>query len=195
MTTVFWGADDLKRKLPHLAKKRIVSRQDSASLLTCVATLAKYKELGYELLPHLLYSPNWVPGDNFWFRYMKKCLDRKRSAFRNEIICQTFVYFWEFRNKTFFGEKSMYHLKSTILLTHPRIIINVGKPLRFKNTVWLAKGPEAQIWRCRVFFGNVKSNIYQYIISKLVLILKTRVKWSVRYPIRFVLSAVVPSGW
>ncbi|KAG5347133.1 SETMR methyltransferase, partial [Acromyrmex charruanus] len=48
----------LKKKRPHLAKKKVLFHQDNARVHTCSAPMAKFNEFRYELLPHPAYSPD-----------------------------------------------------------------------------------------------------------------------------------------
>ncbi|XP_033213976.1 uncharacterized protein LOC117171040 [Belonocnema kinseyi] len=63
---------DLKKKRPHLSKKKVLFHQDNARLHTRVVAMAKIHKLGYELLPHLAYSPDLAPCDYFLFPNQKK---------------------------------------------------------------------------------------------------------------------------
>ncbi|XP_011251320.1 histone-lysine N-methyltransferase SETMAR-like [Camponotus floridanus] len=80
--------DVLKEKRPHLAKKKVLFHQDNARAHTCVIAMAKFHELGYELLPHPPYSP-----DYFLFPNLKKWLGGKRFGSNDEVIAQTNAYF------------------------------------------------------------------------------------------------------
>ena len=42
----------LKKKRPHLAKKKVLFHQDNARIYICPALMAKFNEFRYELLPH-----------------------------------------------------------------------------------------------------------------------------------------------
>ncbi|QQP31674.1 Putative mariner transposase [Caligus rogercresseyi] len=87
--------DDLKKKRPHLAKKKVLFHQDNARVNTCVVSMAKFYELRFELLPH--------PPDYFLFPNLKKWLAGKRFYSNNEIISQTNTYF-EDLEKSYFLE-------------------------------------------------------------------------------------------
>jgi len=62
----------LKKKHPHLAKKKVLFHQDNAWVHTCPALIAKFNEFRYELLPHPAYSPDLAPCDYFLFPNLKK---------------------------------------------------------------------------------------------------------------------------
>ncbi|KAG5323056.1 SETMR methyltransferase, partial [Acromyrmex heyeri] len=51
----------LKKKRPHLAKKKVLFHQDNAGVHTCPAPMTKFNEFCYELLPHPAYSPDLIP--------------------------------------------------------------------------------------------------------------------------------------
>jgi hypothetical protein len=49
--------DEIKKKRPHLKKKKVLLHQDNAPVHKSVKKTAKLHELGYDLLPHLPYHP------------------------------------------------------------------------------------------------------------------------------------------
>ncbi|KAG5329647.1 SETMR methyltransferase, partial [Acromyrmex charruanus] len=51
----------LKKKRPHLAKKKVLFHQDNVWVHTCLAPMAKFNEFHYELLSHPAYSPDLAP--------------------------------------------------------------------------------------------------------------------------------------
>jgi [histone H3]-lysine36 N-dimethyltransferase SETMAR len=53
--------DEIKKKRPHLKKKKVLFYQNNALCHKSIKTAAKLHELGYELLPHLPYSPDLAP--------------------------------------------------------------------------------------------------------------------------------------
>jgi hypothetical protein len=59
---------EFQKKPPHLAKKKVLFYHDNALAHISAATMAKLVELLYELLPHLLYSPDLAPCDFFCFQ-------------------------------------------------------------------------------------------------------------------------------
>ena len=95
--------EELKKKRPHLAKKKVLFHQDNARVHTCAVSMAKIHELGYELLPHPPYSPDLAPSDYFLFPNLKKWLGGKRFESNNEVISQTNAYFDDL-NKSYFSE-------------------------------------------------------------------------------------------
>jgi len=48
----------LKKKHPHLAKKKVFFQQDNARIYTCPALMAKFNEFRFELLLYPAYSPD-----------------------------------------------------------------------------------------------------------------------------------------
>ena len=77
--------EDLKKKRPHLAKKKVIFYQDNARVHMCVVSMAKFHELRYELLPHPPYSPDLAPSDYFLLPNLKKWLRGKRFYSNDEI--------------------------------------------------------------------------------------------------------------
>jgi [histone H3]-lysine36 N-dimethyltransferase SETMAR len=62
--------DEIKKKRPHLKKKKV--HQENAPVHISLKTTAKLHELGYELLPHLPYSPDRALSAFFLFADLKK---------------------------------------------------------------------------------------------------------------------------
>jgi hypothetical protein len=56
-------------------------------------------ELGYELLPHLPYSPDLAPSDFFLFANLKRMLDGKILSTNEEEIAENDAYFEAIRNR------------------------------------------------------------------------------------------------
>ena len=63
--------------------------------------MAKLSELGYELLPHLPYSPDLAPSDYSLFADLKKMLHGKRFGSNEKVIAETEAYF-EAKDKLFY---------------------------------------------------------------------------------------------
>ncbi|KAG5313929.1 SETMR methyltransferase, partial [Acromyrmex insinuator] len=72
----------LKKKRPHLAKKKVFFHQDNARVHTCLVPMAKFNEFRYELFPHPAYSPDLAPCDYFLFPNLKKWKEIQRAAHR-----------------------------------------------------------------------------------------------------------------
>ncbi|KAG5331669.1 SETMR methyltransferase, partial [Acromyrmex heyeri] len=83
----------LKKKRPHLAKKKVLFHQDNARVHTCLAPIAKFNEFRYKLLPHPAYSPDLAPCDYFPFPNLKKWFGGKRFTTREQLIAETEAYF------------------------------------------------------------------------------------------------------
>ena len=92
---------ELKRKRPHLAKKKVLFHHDNAPAHSSAIAIAKLVELRYELLSHPPYSPDLAPCDFYLFPNMKKWLGGKRFTTNEEVIAETEAYFAEF-DKSYF---------------------------------------------------------------------------------------------
>jgi len=79
----------LKKKRLHLAKKKMLFHQDNARIHTCSASMAKFNEFYYELLPH----PHLAPCGYFLFLNLKKWFGGKRFITREQLIAETEAYF------------------------------------------------------------------------------------------------------
>lgn len=94
---------ELRKKRPHLLKKKVLFHQDNAPAHSSAVATAKLAELRYELLPHPPYSPDLAPSDFFLFPNMKKWLGGKRFTSNEEVITETEAYFEEF-DKSYFSD-------------------------------------------------------------------------------------------
>uniref|UniRef100_A0A131YT73 Transposase n=1 Tax=Rhipicephalus appendiculatus TaxID=34631 RepID=A0A131YT73_RHIAP len=63
---------ELRKKRPHLVKKKVLFHHENAPAHTCAVATAKLVELGYEVVPHPAYSPYLAPSDFFLFPNLKK---------------------------------------------------------------------------------------------------------------------------
>ena len=63
--------------------------------------MAKLYELGFQLLPHQLYSPDLALSDYWLFADLKKILQEKRFGSNEEVIAETNAYF-EDKDKSFY---------------------------------------------------------------------------------------------
>jgi len=70
----------LKKKRPHLVKKKVLFYQDNARIHTCPARMAKFNEFRYELLPHLAYSPDLIPCNYFPFSKKTEEMVRRKEV-------------------------------------------------------------------------------------------------------------------
>ena len=94
-------SEEIKKKRPHFAKKKVLFHQDNAPVHTCAVAIAKIHELRFELLPHPPYSPDLAPCDFFLFPNMKKWLAGKRFMSNEDIIAKTDAYFETFPKSYF----------------------------------------------------------------------------------------------
>ena len=93
--------DEIAKKRPHMAKKKVLFHQDNAPCHKSMKTMAKLNELGFELLPHPPYSPDLAPSDYWLFADLKKMLRGKRFGSNDEVIAETNAYF-EGKEKSFY---------------------------------------------------------------------------------------------
>ena len=100
--------DAIKKKRPHMAKKKLLFQQDNAPVHKSMKTMVKLNDLRFELLPHPPYSPDLAPSDFYLFAALKQMLQGKRFSSDDEVIAATETYF-EAENKSFFkkGIKSL----------------------------------------------------------------------------------------
>ena len=75
--------------------------QDNALSHKSVKMMAKLYESGFELLPHLLYSPDLIPSGFFLFSDLMRMLTGKKFSADEEIIAETKAYF-ETKNKSYY---------------------------------------------------------------------------------------------
>ena len=94
---------ELKKKRPHLAKKKVLFHHDNAPAHTSAVATAKLVELRYELLPHPPYSPDLAPCDFFLFPNLKKSLAGRKFASNEEVMAATEAYFDDLE-QTYFTE-------------------------------------------------------------------------------------------
>lgn len=92
---------EIKKKRPHMQKKKVLFQQDNAPCHKSMKTMVKLDELRFELLPHPPYSPDLAPSDYWLFANMKKMLQGKKFASNEEVIAETEAYF-ESKDKSFY---------------------------------------------------------------------------------------------
>ena len=92
--------DAIKKKRPHMAKKKTLFSQDNAPVHKSMKTIVKLNDLRFELLPHPLYSPDIAPSDFYVIADLKKMLQGKRFSSDDEVIAATEAYF-EAKDKSF----------------------------------------------------------------------------------------------
>ena len=71
--------EEIKEKRPVLAtRKGVIFHQDNARPHTNLVTRKKLLELGWEVMPHLPYSPDLAPSDYHLFRSLQNYLNDKK---------------------------------------------------------------------------------------------------------------------
>ena len=63
---------EIKKKRPHMQKKKVLFHQDNAPCNKSLKTIVKLNELSFELFPHPPYSPDLAPSDYWLFADLKK---------------------------------------------------------------------------------------------------------------------------
>ena len=63
---------EIKKKRPHMQKKKVLFHQNNAPCHKSMKTMVKLNELSFELLPHLPYSPDLAPSDYWLYVDLKK---------------------------------------------------------------------------------------------------------------------------
>ena len=85
-------ADIHKKKvmLSNATRKGLILHQDNVRPHTSLVTRKKLLELGWEVMPHLPYSPDLTPSDYHLFRSLQNHLNCKtfdsNQAVKNELI-------------------------------------------------------------------------------------------------------------
>lgn len=95
--------DVIKKKRPHLAKKKVLFHQDNAPAHKSMKAMAKFNELGYELLPHPPYSPDLAPCDFYLFPNLKRWLQGKKFYSNEEVEWETDAYFHQLTMEYYSG--------------------------------------------------------------------------------------------
>jgi histone-lysine N-methyltransferase SETMAR len=85
--------DELKKKRPHLAKKKVLFHDDNAPSHTSNIGKAKKHELGFESFDQPPYSPDLAPSDYYLFPNLKRWLCGKRFESNEEVEWETDAYF------------------------------------------------------------------------------------------------------
>ena len=84
---------EIKKKRPHMQKKKVFFLQDNVSCHKSLKTMVKLNELSLELFPHPLYSSDLAPSDYWLFAELKKMLQGKRLGSNEEVIAEIEAYF------------------------------------------------------------------------------------------------------
>jgi histone-lysine N-methyltransferase SETMAR len=76
-----------------LQKKKIIFHQDNAPAHKSVLAMGKLRDLHYELLKHLPYSPDLAPPDFYLFPKLKLFLTGQCFSSNQEVIAAVEGYF------------------------------------------------------------------------------------------------------
>jgi [histone H3]-lysine36 N-dimethyltransferase SETMAR len=115
--------DEMKKKRPHLKKKKVLFHQDNALVHKSIKTTAKLHELGYELLSHSPYAPDLHPSDFCMLADLKRMLAGKKFNTNEEVIAETEAFF-EAMSKSYYKksiEKLYDHYNRCIALERNNI--------------------------------------------------------------------------
>ncbi|XP_011066981.1 PREDICTED: histone-lysine N-methyltransferase SETMAR-like [Acromyrmex echinatior] len=85
--------DEIKKKRPHMAKKKVLYHHASAPLNTSLKAMVKLNQLRFELVAHPPYSPDLTPSDYYLFPKFKRWFRGKRFTSNEEVIAETEAYF------------------------------------------------------------------------------------------------------
>jgi len=80
-------------KRPYIQDKKVLFHHDNFSCHESMETMAKLKELHFELLPHPPYSPDLAPSEYWLFAETKKMLQGKKFNSNEEVINETEAYY------------------------------------------------------------------------------------------------------
>ena len=64
---------EIKKKRPHMQKKKVLFHQANAPCHKYMKTMVKLNELSIELFPYPTYSPDKAPSDSWLIVNQKKC--------------------------------------------------------------------------------------------------------------------------
>lgn len=81
--------DSLKKNWPHLAKEKVLLRQGLLRVHTCLVIIAKFNELGFELLFHPPHFSDLAPGDYYLLPNLKLWIGGKIFPSNDETIART----------------------------------------------------------------------------------------------------------
>ena len=93
--------DAIKKKRPHMAKKKSLRQQNNAPVHKRMKTMVKLNDLRFKLLPHPPYSPDLASSHFYLFADLKNILQGKRFSSNNEVIAATEAYF-QAKDKSFY---------------------------------------------------------------------------------------------
>ena len=93
---------EIKKKRPELAtRKGVILHQDNVSSYTSLITRKKLLELGWEVMPHPLYSPDLAPSDYHLFLSLQNHLNGKTFD-SNEAVKNELIQFFASKNQTLY---------------------------------------------------------------------------------------------
>ena len=92
---------EIKKKRPHMQKKKVLFHQENAPFHKSIKTMVKLNELSFELLPDPEYSLDLAPNDDSLFANLKTMLQEKRFNSSEEWIAETESYF-ESKDESFY---------------------------------------------------------------------------------------------
>ena len=95
--------DKIKRKRPHLKKKKILLYDDNATSHTSNIAQTEKHDFGFESLPHPPYSPDLAPSDYYLFPNPKRWLCDRCFQLNEEVEWETKAYFGGF-DKSYYLE-------------------------------------------------------------------------------------------
>ena len=99
--------NEIRKKWPHLKKKKIIFHDDNAPCHTSHISQAKKHEMGFELLPHPPYSPDLSPSDYYLFPNLNKCLCGRRFESNEEVEWENHII-WNICKTRFIKLKGEY---------------------------------------------------------------------------------------
>ena len=95
--------DEIRKRRPHLKKKKILFHDDNAPPHTSNIAQAKNYELDFESLPHPPYSLDLAPSDYYLFPNLKRWLCGRCFESNEEVEWETEGYFVGF-DKSYYLE-------------------------------------------------------------------------------------------
>ena len=88
-------SNEIKKKCPHVSKKKVLFHQDNAPVHISVIAIAKINVLKFKLLPHASYKPDLALSGYFLFPNLKKWSSSRRFANSEEVVSVVNGYFKE----------------------------------------------------------------------------------------------------
>ena len=95
--------EEIRKKRPHLKKKKIIFYDDNAPSYTLNIAQAKMHELCFKSLSHSLHSPDLDPSDYYLLPNLQRWLCGRRCESNEEAKWETEGYFGGF-NKSYYLE-------------------------------------------------------------------------------------------